>query len=68
MAKRKKRLKKEIKGLEKQRQKHLAKLKGEEGRKDTTPTYWRKEVEIFSEEIEKRRKKLEKKRKPSRKV
>jgi len=47
MAKRKKRLIKQIKGLEKQAEKHKLKIKTEEGRKDTTHDYWRTEIAEF---------------------
>lgn len=59
MAKREKRLKKAIESLEKQKEKHLEKI-GAGGRKDTTIDYWKKEIEQFDEEIEKKKKKLKK--------
>lgn len=66
MAKRKKRLKKQIESLEKQIEKHRLKILMELGRKDTTPGYWQKEILIkFGPAIEKRKyllKKLRKKR------
>ena len=45
MAKRKKRLEKQINGIERQIQEHRRKLLEEIGMKDTTPDYWRKEIE-----------------------
>jgi hypothetical protein len=66
MGKRKKRLIKQIEGLEKQKEIHKCKLENEHGRMDTTPEYWEKEIEIF-ERIKKE--KLEKLRKlESRKI
>ena len=53
MVKRKKRLIKQIKGLEKQEGKHKNKLKVEKGRLDTTPDYWKKEIEEKFKEIKK---------------
>jgi len=50
MAKRKKRLEKQIKGLRKQIEKHKEKLENEAGRKETTPEYWRGEIERFEEQ------------------
>ncbi len=47
MAKRKKILIKKIKGLELQEEKHLVKLKTLEGNKDTTPAYWKKEIDQY---------------------
>lgn len=46
MDKRKKRLQKQIEGIEKQIERHLEKLRMEKGRKDTTHEYWRKEIEL----------------------
>lgn len=56
----KKKIEKQIKSLKEQKQKHLEKLKTEEGEKDTTPDYWKKEIEGFEKEINKKIKKLEK--------
>lgn len=47
MVQRVKRLTKKIKGFEKQEQKHLEKLETKVGRKDTTPSYWEKEISQF---------------------
>lgn len=47
MVKKIKRLVKKITGLEKQEQKHFEKLETEVGRKDTTPSYWEKEILQF---------------------
>ena len=60
---RKKRLEKEKIGLEKQEQKHLIKLKTEKGRLDTTPAYWKKEIEIFKKQKQEREAKLKRKSK-----
>jgi hypothetical protein len=64
MAKRKKRLKKQIEGFEKQIEKHRNKLENEKGNKDTTHDYWKGEIERFRVERGKREeilKKLEEK-------
>ena len=58
MVKREKRLKKAIESLERQKLIHLQKIETEKGRKDTTKDYWRKELEKFEREIEKKRRKL----------
>ncbi len=58
MVKREKRLKKAIESLERQKQIHMKKIETEEGRKDTTKDYWRKELEKFEREIEKKKRKL----------
>lgn len=64
MAKRSKRLKKQIWGLEKQIKKHTIKLETEPGRKDTTHGYWKSEISNkFIPNIEKRREKLLRKKK-----
>lgn len=64
MGKREKRIKKEIESLEKQIQKHVNKLRTEIGLKDTTPGYWKKEIELkFKKRIEDRIKKLNRKKK-----
>lgn len=55
MAKRKKRLIKQIEGLKKQVETHKEKLETESGRKDTTHDYWEVEIEGF----EKRKKERE---------
>ncbi len=54
MAKRKKRLEKQIIGLEKQIEKHQKKLENEAGRKSTTKEYWRGEIERFEEQKKER--------------
>lgn len=53
--KRKKRLVKQIKGQEKQQEKHREKLEIGEFRKDTTPGYWKKEIEQFEKEEQKKK-------------
>ena len=58
MVKRGKRLKKAIESLEYQKQVHAQKIETEKGRKDTTKDYWRKELEKFEREIEKKKRKL----------
>lgn len=58
MVKRKKRIEKQIEGLRKIRDEHKEKLKNEDGNKDTTHDYWKKEIEGFDKEIELLRKKL----------
>lgn len=60
MAKRSKRLKKKILGLRKQKEKHKIKLETEEGRKDTTPDYWEKEIKQFQKQIDITEEKLKK--------
>jgi len=60
MAKRKKRLIKQEKGLLKQAEKHLQKLETQEGEKDTTPEYWKREAERFKEQAKERTEILEK--------
>jgi len=66
MAKRNKRLKKQMDGLEKQAERHRGKIVNEEGKKDTTHDYWEGEIERFDmqrKEREKILRGLEKKRK-----
>ena len=41
------------KGIGRQIQKHRYKLENEKGRKDTTPGYWRGEIERMKEKIRK---------------
>ena len=60
MAKRKKRLIKQEKGLLRQAEKHQIKLETESGRKDTTHEYWKGEKERFLKRAEERKKLLEK--------
>lgn len=44
---------KRLKGLRRQADKHKEKIQKEEGRKDTTKDYWRKEIdEKFEKQIE----------------
>jgi len=62
--KRKKRLIKQIEGQIRQKKKHENKLELGEFRKDTTPAYWKKEIEQFEKEEQRKKdllKKLEKK-------
>ena len=56
MAKRKKRLEKQEKGLLKQAEKHKEKRENLKGIKDTIKSYWEKEEELFRIQAEKRRK------------
>jgi peptidoglycan hydrolase CwlO-like protein len=60
MAKRKKRLEKQIKGIQEQIEKHERKLKGEKGRKDTTKDYWKKEITKLEEKALERSKLVKK--------
>ena len=57
---RKKRLKRQIKGIQEQIEKHEKKIKEESGRKDTTKEYWKKEITKLEEKAEQRAKLLEK--------
>ncbi len=57
---RKKRLKKQIEGLEKQKEKHLKKIKIGEFSKDTTPEYWKKEMGQFEKEKQRKEELLKK--------
>ena len=62
MASRKKRLRRQEKGLKKQAAKHRIKAKTEKGEKDTTHDYWLGEAERFEERARQRaemREKLE---------
>jgi len=63
MGKRKKRLVKQIRGLEKQKEKHEIKVETEKGKLDTTPDYWRGEISDLERQIEERWSKLIKLRK-----
>ncbi len=56
--KRKKRLMKQIEGLNLQKTKHLLKVETEEGSKDTTPEYWKGEIEEFEYQKNKKENKL----------
>jgi len=56
--KRKKRLKRQIKGLDLQKEKHLYKIETEVGYKDTTPRYWMGEIDRFENKKEERKLKL----------
>lgn len=60
MAKREKRLKKQICGLEKQIEKHKNKIRSERGNKDTTHDYWKGEIERFKIQKKKREEILKK--------
>ena len=63
MVKRIKRIIRKIKGLKRQEQKHLDKLKTEIPKKDTTPLYWEKEILQFKRQkriLEEKLKKLKK--------
>lgn len=50
--KQRKQIEKRIKGLERQKQKHLEKIEILNGRKDTTKDYWKKEVARLVDEID----------------
>jgi len=64
MAKRSKRLKKQIIGLQKQIEKHELKILTELGRKDTTQSYWANEIsKKFHPQILQRKSKLSRKKK-----
>lgn len=64
MAKRSKRLKKQILGLQKQIKKHELKILTERGRKDTTHGYWESEIlNKFNPQILQRKIKLLRKKK-----
>jgi len=54
MAKRKKRLMKQEKGLLRQVEKHRLKIETIEGRKDTTHEYWKKEILEFERRAKER--------------
>jgi len=60
MVKRKKRLEKQIIGIEKQIGKHKKKMRIGEFEKDTTMDYWDGEIERFKEQAKKRKKILKK--------
>ena len=64
MAKRSKRLKKQIIGLQKQIEKHELKMLTELGRKDTTHLYWANEIsKKFYPQVLQRKSKLSRKKK-----
>lgn len=67
MARRKKRLKKQIKGLLRQAEKHQEKIETGQGRKDTTPLYWEEEKKRYEQQAEERAEILEKIEKRKRK-
>jgi len=60
LVKRKKRLIKQIKGLEKQAEKHKLKKEAEKGKLDTTPKYWEKEIEIYERQVKEKQEMLKK--------
>lgn len=60
MVKREKRLIKQIEGLEKQAEKHKEKIRTEEGKRDTTFDYWRKEIAEFERRKKEREEMLKK--------
>jgi len=60
MVKRKKRLKKQINGLEKQAGKHREKKSTEKGKLDTTPDYWKLEIKEFEKQKKQREEILKK--------
>ncbi|MEK6914783.1 MAG: hypothetical protein AABW83_03985 [Nanoarchaeota archaeon] len=49
---------KQIEGLNLQKTKHLLKVETEEGSKDTTPEYWKGEIEEFEYQKNKKENKL----------
>ncbi|MEK6914484.1 MAG: hypothetical protein AABW83_02425 [Nanoarchaeota archaeon] len=61
MAKRKKRLEKQISGIEMSIKKHQEKLASFRGRLDTTDTYWGEEIKRLIRRKEDRRSKLRRK-------
>jgi len=63
MSKRKRRLKKQIKGLVKQSEFHDYKIKNVEGRLGTTVPYWEKEKAGYDEQIREKLEKLERMKK-----
>jgi hypothetical protein len=58
--KRKKRLEKQITGLQSQKEKHTIKLETEKPQKDTTPKYWEGEIEDFENQKQIKEEKLKK--------
>ena len=64
MAKRKKRLKRQIEGLNKAIEKHEEKLRTLKGRQDTTHDYWEGEIKRLGIKREDREGKLKRKKKP----
>ena len=60
MAKRKKRLIKQIEGLKKQAEKHREKLEFEKGEKDTTHDYWKTEIEEYEKQVDEKEESLKK--------
>ena len=60
MAKRKKRLMKQIKCLEKQAERHQEFIEAKKGRKDTTPDYWKNEKAEYERQAKEREEILEK--------
>ncbi len=63
MSKKKRRLKKQIKGLVKQSESHDFKIKNNVGRLETTIPYWEKEKAGYDEQIREKLEKLEKMKK-----
>ncbi len=61
MVKRKKRLEKGIKSIEKQIELHKEKIKKYKNEKDYLEEYWEKQIEIFEKEKKKREQKLRRK-------
>jgi hypothetical protein len=57
---RKKQIKKGIKSLEEQIEKHRNKIKSYEGKDYTLTPYWEKEIEMLEKEKQKKKKLLEK--------
>lgn len=63
MVKRDKRLKKQVKGIEKSIEKHLNRLAAQRGRYDTTHEYWISEIERLKSRKDNRKTKMTRKRK-----
>ncbi len=55
----KKKRKKKIESLKKQKEKHLKKIEMYEGKDYSLIDYWKKEIKDFDEEIEEEKEKLE---------
>jgi peptidoglycan hydrolase CwlO-like protein len=58
----KKKIKKSIESLEKQRQEHRAKIEDYDGKNYALLDYWKKEINSFDNKIEELKRRLEEKR------
>ena len=58
----KKKIKKSIESLEKQRQEHSAKIEDYDGKNYALLDYWKKEINSFDNKIEELKRRLEEKR------